>query len=311
MSLVPASDERGDSCAGLLPMDADILPPTDDRIFKSILIPPEAKPFLMKLIAALIGCKVIDVIVHSNELPISDTQEKAQRFDVNAKIHDGSQINLEMVASRMEEDRGGEHKNLKGKSVYYMCDLHSSQPAKGQQRYDKLARSYQVTFCAYTIFRNRKEYINSFSMRHDTDNELLSDAIQDIFVELSKLGDVLKKPVDTMTDIEKFCVFFGYAADPAHRDIVNMVIESEEVLTVASKILMNISQDERERAIFRSRKKFLMDQESNIATAVDNAIFERNIEIALKMLSDKESTEKIVRYTGLTREEIENLRAAS
>ena len=36
---------------------------------------------------------------------------------------------------------------------------------------------------------------------------------------------------------------------------------------MASDLLMNISQDERERAIFRSRRKFQMDQDSNIATA--------------------------------------------
>ena len=110
---------------GLLPMDIDILPPTDDRIFKTLLTSPEAKPFLMKLIAGVIKRRVVDVTAHSNEIPVSDTQEKGERFDVNAKIDDGSQVNLEMQASRMEEDRGGEHKNLKGKSVYYLCDLHS------------------------------------------------------------------------------------------------------------------------------------------------------------------------------------------
>ena len=33
---------------GLLPMDADILPPSDDRVFKLILTDPEAKPGLIK-----------------------------------------------------------------------------------------------------------------------------------------------------------------------------------------------------------------------------------------------------------------------
>ncbi len=57
---------------GLLPKDADILPASDDRIFKTLMISPEAKPFLMKLIAGIIGRKITDVTVHSNELPISD-----------------------------------------------------------------------------------------------------------------------------------------------------------------------------------------------------------------------------------------------
>jgi predicted transposase/invertase (TIGR01784 family) len=288
----------------LLPINADILPPSDDRVFKLILTSPEGKPVLIKLIAGVIGCKVIDVVVHNNELPASDTQEKGERFDVNCKIDDGTQINLEMQASRMKEDFGGDHSNLKGKSIYYLCDLHSSQPAKGQRRYDKLARSYQITFCSYTVFPHRKDYVNSYSVRHDMDNELLNNAIRWVFIELSKLDEILMKPVETMTDLEKFAVFFQYAPSQEHRETVNRVIESEEVLQVAGNLLMSISQSERERAIFRSRRKFQTDMESNMATALDN----RSAEIARNLLKRNRPIDEIVEDTGLTREEVEKLK---
>ena len=300
--------KNGSERMGFLPMDADILPPTDDRIFKVMLCWPEAEPFLMKLIAGIIRRNVIGVTVLNNEIPISDTQEKAERFDVNCKIDDGSQINLEMQASRMKEDRGSEHNNLKGRSIYFLCDLHSSQPARGQQRYDRLMQTYQVTFCSYTVFPHRKDYVNSFSIRHDADNELLHDAIQTVIVELSKLEDIVKKPVETMTDLEKFSVFFEYAEKPAYRETVNKVIESEEVLTVAGNLLMNISQDERERAIFRSRKKFSMDIASDMATAKDIGIQEGIAIMVRKLKEDGEmSIEAIARLSGLSIAEIEDL----
>ena len=47
-----------------------------------------------------------------------------------------------------------------------------------------------MTFCSYTVFPNRTEFVNSFSLRHDRDNELLSDAIHVFYVELSKLKDL-------------------------------------------------------------------------------------------------------------------------
>ncbi len=53
---------------GLLPMDVEILPPSDDRIFKVILTSPEAKPVLMDLIASIIGRPVIDVVVRNTIL---------------------------------------------------------------------------------------------------------------------------------------------------------------------------------------------------------------------------------------------------
>ena len=254
---------------GLLPMGADILPPSDDRVFKLILTPLDAKPVLIDLVSSIIKRPVLDVEVRNNDIPPSDTEEKAERLDVNCRIDDGSQIDLEMQASRIQEDSDGRYQNLKGKSIYYLCDLHSSQPSRGVRRYDRLSRTYQVTFCSYTVFPNRSDYVNSFSLRHDEDNELLSDAIQVVYVELSKLQEIMKKSVDDMTDLEKWAVFFQFASEPNHRETVNKVIASKEVLQMAGNRLMNISQDERERAVFRSRRMFQTDMQSDLATAED------------------------------------------
>ncbi len=301
---------------GLLPMEADILPPSDDRVFKLILTSPEAKPVLIDLISSIIKRPVVDVVVRNNEIPPEDTQEKAERLDVNCYIDDNSQVDLEMQASRIEEELDGKHQNLKGKSIYYLCDLHSSQPSKGVRRYDKLARTYQVTFCSYTVFPDREEYVNSFSMRHDEDNELLSDAIRVVYVELSKLQEIMKKSVDDMTDLEKWAVFFRYANEPNHRKTVNEVIASKEVLQMAGNLLMSISQDERERAVFRSRRMYQTDMQSNLATAEDRGVqrgraegrVERNIEIARQALQMKMSAADIAKLTGLTYEAVERLR---
>lgn len=292
---------------GLLPMGADILPPSDDRVFKLILTSPEAKQGLMNLISSIIGRTVIDVVLLPNELAPGDTEEKAERFDVNCKIDDGSQINLEMQASHMIEDLDGQHRNLKGKSVYYLTDLHSSQPAKGLRRYDRLARSYQITFCSYTIFSNTQDYMNSFSLRHDTTGELLSDAISLTFVELSKLSEVVKKPVCDMTDLDKWSVFLQYAPDLEHREIVNKVIESEEVLQVAGDLLMNISKNERERAIYRSRRKFQTDLQSDLATAEDRGRRQSAFTIAKNLLSMDMPREQVAAATGLTLKDLESI----
>ena len=53
---------------GLLPMDLDILPPSDDRVFKLVLTTPDAKPVLMDLISAIIQRSVVDVEVRNNEM---------------------------------------------------------------------------------------------------------------------------------------------------------------------------------------------------------------------------------------------------
>ncbi len=111
---------------GLLPKDIDILPPSDDRIFKLILTSADSEPVLADLISATIKRTVSKVFVRNNEVPPEDAEEKAERLDVNCQLDDGTQVDLEMQASYIEEIGDG-HDNLTGKSVYYLCDLHSSQ----------------------------------------------------------------------------------------------------------------------------------------------------------------------------------------
>ena len=88
--------------------------------------------------------------------------------------------------------------------------------------------------------------------------------------------------------------------------LVNKVIESEEGLAVAGDVLMSISKDERERAIFRSRRIALADRES------DRVTIERvkAISIARNALQMNMPIDDIVKLTELTRTEVEALRDA-
>ena len=112
-----------------MPKDADILLPSDDRIFKLILASPDGKPALIDLVSAILQRKVVDEVVRNSEIPPQDTDEKAERLDVNCGVDDGSQVDIEIQASRIEEDSDSDDngfQNIKGKGIYYLCDLHSS-----------------------------------------------------------------------------------------------------------------------------------------------------------------------------------------
>ena len=84
--------------------------------------------------------------------------------------------------------------------------------------------------------------------------------------------------------------------------------------------MMGISKDERERAVFRSRRMYRTDYESDMATAWDNGmnegmikgmnegVIKGKIEIARKLLKRGRPVEEISEDTGLSIEEIEALR---
>ena len=58
----------------------------------------------------------------------------------------------------------------------------------------------------------------------------------------------------------------------------------------------------------RLRAKARHDEAQALYNARSKATMERNIEIARNMITDGEPVEKIVTYTGLTKESIENLK---
>ena len=94
----------------LLPLNEDILPPSEDYIFKTLLTHPDAKPALIDLVATVIGrntADIVDVQILNNELPTMDANEKNERLDMNCVLHDGTQVNVEMQGSKILEPADG------------------------------------------------------------------------------------------------------------------------------------------------------------------------------------------------------------
>jgi len=253
------SNENKKNC--LFPADADILPPSDDRIFKVLLTHPNAKEVLIDVISTVIGYTVIDVHICANEVQAMDINEKNQRFDVNCIINTGDQVNVEMHCYRQNES-GSEHTNFKNKYVYFLTDLHSSQESEGKI-YRNLVRTYQITFCMYTVLPSLPDFVNWFSLR-TCNGYQLTDQINMAIIELSKINEVLKKPVEEMSSFEKWSLFFRFAQEPAHRSQINDIIKSKEEIGMAATLLQEISQNADERARLRSRKMYEMDQLSNL-----------------------------------------------
>ncbi|MDR2132237.1 MAG: Rpn family recombination-promoting nuclease/putative transposase [Clostridiales Family XIII bacterium] len=96
-------------------------------------------------------------------------------------------------------------------------------------------------------------------------------------------------------------------------------IDVEEI-KMASELLMSISQDEKERAHYRSRKMFLMDMEHAMAVArdegiekgieqgIEEGIEQGKIEVARNAFAIGLSVDQIEKLTGLSRAELESLR---
>jgi predicted transposase/invertase (TIGR01784 family) len=288
----------------------ELLPPSEDGVFKTLLTHPDAKPVLRDIIASILQIPVVEVEVKNTELPIADIGEKRERLDVNCRIDGGGQADVEMQTEPMPGDSAASgHAGLKSRSIYYLCDLHASQEGRGLG-YDRLLRSYQITFCGYTVFPGRESFVSRFSFRDEEGTELL-DTVGIAFVELSKLGAAMEKPVEEMTGAEMWGIFFGHGNEPEHRGLLNKMMSAKGEIKMASELLASISKDEVERAHYRSRKMFRMDLEHGLATSREEGRNEKSREIALNLLNMGVPTHTIADATGLTGAEIETLKAGN
>jgi len=276
----------------ILPFGEEILPLAEDFVLKAVLTHPDAKPALIDLISAVIGRNVKDVQLLNNELHSVDADEKKQRLDVNCIIDDGSQVNVEMQGSALGGIDGG-RLTLTNKSIYYLTKLHSTQKAKSVP-YENFVRTYQITFCANNIFKH-KEYLTYATLRTEKGIQI-SEQINLIFIELSKLSGVLKKPVDKMTSIEDWSIFLGYSGDPDKRVLLNKILAKKEGLVMAGTVLAAISKDEHERAKRLSQEKWETDFYNNYVVRAEKALAEG---IAEGKAEANTKTAKILKKAGI------------
>jgi predicted transposase/invertase (TIGR01784 family) len=286
-----------------------LLPPGDDGVFKALLTHPDAAAVLPDLLSEFLGVNVTSVELRNIETPISDALEKQERFDANCDFEDAEgkgQADVEMQAAPMVGDSfKNNFKLIKSRGTLYLCDLHASQVGRGI-RYDNLRRSYSVFFCGFKMFGSDKP-VHHFTLRDESGLEL-TNAINEIFVELPKFEAALDKPVSEMTGREMWGIYFSCAGKPECSETVKEIVSRREAIKVADIVLRSISTDPDMRAKYRSRMKFQADLNTTIGIREDQARERERDAIARKLISAGVALGIIVETTGLPLDEIKRLR---
>ena len=317
-----------------------ILPPSENGIFQTVLTLPESAPALLGLLSAVLGREIKKVTLRNNDAPSRDKDAKREEYDINCVVdgEDGDQCDVEMQASPMEGDSGrNDHRNIKWRSAYNLCDLHANQSGRGL-RYGNFVRSYQVMLCNYPVFAYDHALVERFTLRNPNGKELC-DAVTAIFIDLAMAEEIARKSAYRMTKIEMWSVFFALADKPEHGALIAEITKQTEEIAVAYETLIGISQSPEERARFRSRRKWLQDREHEHAVWKDEGRAEGEAkgraegeakgraegeakgraegeakgraegraDVARNALKVGMSVADIMNITGLTREEIETL----
>jgi NADPH:quinone reductase-like Zn-dependent oxidoreductase len=109
------------------------------------------------------------------------------------------------------------------------------------------------------------------------------------------LDTIVEKPVKKMTSQERWSVFFRYITDTTKRQIINQIVEVEEGIAMACKVLRTVSRDEAERARLMSEYKFVVDTQSQMVQAKRQGRAEMRKEF-LDLLKNGKSVEDIIQF---------------
>ncbi|MEM7659976.1 MAG: Rpn family recombination-promoting nuclease/putative transposase [Bacteroidota bacterium] len=197
---------------------------------------------------------------------------------------------------------------FKDRSIYYASFPIQEQAQKGDWDY-RLEPVYTVGILDF-IFDDHKsaeELLHVVELKNQR-CEVFYDKVKFIYLELPKFN---KQEDELETQFDKWLFVFRHLSDLQNRPqslqdkIFRKLFEAAEIATFSTE----------ERDAYEDSLKYYRDlknvvdtsHEEGVLEGIEQGIEKRNLEIAKQMKKEGESIEKIMRYTQLSREEIQGL----
>ena len=142
--------------------------------------------------------------------------------------------------------------------------------------------------------------------------EGLSDRQNIIFIDLKTIRKKLGTPIEELTPVEKWGLFFSYVDNENEADYISELVRSEKGIMAAENIVKYMS--EADANWFTQNSQFIYERDRN--TLIHNAekkgreeglqqgALQNAIENAKTMLADNLSTDKVSLYSGLPLEQV-------
>ena len=215
--------------------------------------------------------------------------ERRAIFDIHCKAVSGERFIVEMQKAKV--------KFFKDRSLFYVTFPIRDQAQQGDWNF-KLEAIYFVAILdfEYDEAEERRKFRRDVALK-DQDGDLFFDKLQFKFLQMPLFR---LQEHELKTKFDKWCYFLKNLESFDHiPGILNEPI-FQKAFSTAELAGLNAEQ--------RDRYEQSLIQYRDLKSALETAVEEREIEIAKIKLADNEPNEKIAKYTGLTVEQIEQLR---
>ncbi|GHV11789.1 hypothetical protein FACS189491_03650 [Spirochaetia bacterium] len=269
-------------------MDYEILPPTDDWIFKLLFGDERRKSTLVDLLKAF-----VDLPDEEYELTFLDTylkpefeDDKLGIVDVKVRTKSGKIIDIEIQVCPV--------KNIGKRLSFYKSKLIVEQIDKSEG-YEVIQRVICICITNYDLFPGTKDYLNQFRFYNRRNNLCFEDIPEELFtIELPKVP--LKDDGSPLWDWTQFL-------RSRTKEEFDMIAQKNPEIRKAVDTLYELSADSTVRAEYEHHEKARRDW----INGMNGARLEGKIDVARKALAEGLSIELISKLTGLSLDDITKL----
>ncbi len=239
----------------------ELLPISYDVVFKVVFGKNESKDILAKFLSAMLDIEVVDpesIELTNTEISPDYKDDKLSRFDVRAKLKDGTHIEIEIQLVN-------EH-NMIPRSLYYHALLYVDQMVAGMGCHE-LKRSMSLNILDFNLL-NEEEFFNSYRYVNIKSGKELSKLCEICFLELRKV------PKQEKNMKEMWALFLATDKE----EVIEMLAKKNKDIEKAVEKLKYVSADENVRSQIRQIEKERMDYEAGLKYSHDKGVEEGIIE---------------------------------
>jgi len=286
-----------------------ILNPRVDFAFKKIFGSEENKDLLISFINSVILEKnpVVEVTLLNPYNSLNFKGDKGCILDIKAKDSEGRYFDIEMQIS----DDGDYDK----RALNYWAETYTGQLSSGQD-YSILRKTIGIHILNFNCIPDSPKYSNKFIITEASSGMHYFQDFVIYTIELEKFTHSADENLNLMlprikTGLDRWSTFLTKAPS---LDLNNLPKElcDDPCIQKALEVLNTLSLNKEERELYEDHLKWLRVETSTIkkaeAKGKAEGLAEKAREMALEMLRENESEEKIIKYTGLARNEIAEMK---
>ena len=262
--------------------EQELLDIKNDYVFKRTFGYKGDEEVTKVLLRDILGMKVNEIDLDVN--PITEKElmdDKLGIMDIASVVSDNVQVDIEMQVVNKN--------NIEKRIMYYWNAYYQKSISKGDD-YGELKRTIIILIADFEIkgIEQAKKYFTEWEIREKDYSELILTE----FLENPEVINMSEKDIENEKD--------------------ESLKTTKKAIKQAKDTLEQISKDEHEQELARLRKKYIMDQnaiqEYGYCQGVEDGKYESMKDTAKKMLAKKMPIDVIIEITGLSKEEIENIK---